>query len=46
MSAALAFACGLAGGWFGRRAYSTWRSQRAVRMVLQGLNPGIIQRAP
>lgn len=44
MSAALAFACGIAAGWFGRRAFVRWRSAKALYAAMRGAH--IVSRAP
>jgi len=46
MTALLLVLCGVASGWYVRKAYATWRAQRAVGLVLRGLDPSIIRRAP
>jgi hypothetical protein len=46
MTAVLLHLCGVASGWYLRKAYATWRAQRAVGLVLHGLDPRIIRRAP
>jgi len=46
VNAVLLILCGMALGWYGRKAYATWRSERAVGRVLRGLDPSIIKRAP
>lgn len=43
MSAALAFACGVAAGWFARRTYTRWRNGRLSRAQRIG---DIVRRAP
>jgi hypothetical protein len=46
MTALLLILCGVAAGWYARKAYATWRAERAVGLVLNGLDPSIIRRAP
>lgn len=46
MTALLLVLCGAASGWHARKAYATWRAERAVGLVLRGLDPSIIRRAP
>lgn len=46
MTALLLAVCGAAAGWYARKAYATWRAGRAVGLVLRGLDPSIIRRAP
>jgi len=43
MSALLAFACGVAAGWFLRRALGRWRTARLSRAQRIG---DIVRRAP
>jgi hypothetical protein len=46
MTALVLILCGMAAGWYARKAYATWRAERAVGLVLRGLDPSIIRRAP
>jgi hypothetical protein len=46
MTALLLHLCGVASGWYLRKAYATWRANRTGRAVLLGFDPGIIRRAP
>ncbi len=46
MTTALLLTCGALAGWYARKAYTAWRSRRVVGLMMRGLDPQIIRRAP